>query len=147
MGHKHSSGRNSRSWTIARSDGARPRGLLRSAAVGKRSQKTLSDDEVLDFDMKPLGVLRRTPRELLDRYGDAYRLQLVAARCFEARAIGVESQIESPTTLSCQRERYEGMAEALRDVAAYLRKGDLLPGGILYENTLRQRLLKQNRTK
>ena len=106
---------------------------------------TLPDEDLLDFDIKRLGGLKRSPRSLLEEHGDAYRLQLMSARWIEHWAIGLEESENSPTTLEGQGQRYyEGMMEALREIAAHLRQGDFLPGGVLYEDTLARRLKQDN---
>jgi hypothetical protein len=57
----------------------------------------------------------------------------------------LEKQEDSPAALESHHQHYEGMEEALRDIAAHLRQGDLLPGGVLYEDTLARRL-KQDKS-
>jgi hypothetical protein len=86
----------------------------------------LSDEDLLDFDMKRLGGLRRHPRRVLEEHGDAFRYQLVAARWIEQWAERVERP--SPT----KSEWDAGYARALREVVAHLRQGDFLPGGAVY---------------
>jgi hypothetical protein len=95
----------------------------------------LSDEELLDFDLKRLG--ERGPRSILEEHGDVYRQQLIVARWIEHWAIGLE---ENRVTEPGGESYYEGMAAALRDVTAHLRQGDLLPGGVLYEDTMARRL-------
>jgi hypothetical protein len=90
----------------------------------------LTDNELLDFDLKRLGGLTREPRSILEEHGDAYRNQLVAARWIERWAEG----LEGPRPDRPADRYFDGMAEALRDVAAHLRQGDLLPGGVVYED-------------
>jgi hypothetical protein len=87
----------------------------------------LSDDELLDFDMKRLGGLERAPRTILSEHGDAFRYQLLAARWIQQWADRMEKD-------KSQEELYsEGYVQALREVIAHLRQGDFLPGGQVYE--------------
>jgi hypothetical protein len=90
-----------------------------------------SDDELLDFDMKRLAH-PVAPRPLLEKHGDSYRHQLVAARFCDDWAAGLTESIKSPA-MQGRAEHREGMVEALRDMAAHFRQGDFLPGGTLYE--------------
>ena len=89
----------------------------------------LSDDELLDFDMKRLGGMRRVPRQILEEHGDVYRAQLVMARWLDGYR---ERRAEHR---SSRDEAFEdGAEDTLRDIAAHLRQGDFLPGGRLYED-------------
>ena len=88
----------------------------------------LTDDELLDFDVKRLGGITRAPRKILEEHGDPYRYQLVAARWIEQWADRLEDRV------ALGDERYnEGYAQALHEVIAHLRQGDFLPGGQVYD--------------
>jgi hypothetical protein len=97
----------------------------------------LSDDELLDFDMKRLGGLERAPRRLLEELGDAYRYQLIAARWIQQRADSTESRSD---VTEADQHFFNGYEQALREVIAHLRQGDFLPGGQVYEAEQRGRL-------
>lgn len=89
----------------------------------------LSDDELLDFDLTRPGSFKMAPRTLLAQHGDVYRFQLVAAQWAQLWADRIEER-EMPGV----DENFEaGMVNGLREIAAHLRQGDLLPGGTLYE--------------
>ena len=51
----------------------------------------LTDEQLLDFDMKQLGGLDRAPRTILAEFGDAYRYQLLAARWIQQWQTGCKS--------------------------------------------------------
>ena len=88
----------------------------------------LSDDQLLDFDAGNYASYDEAKaRDILaGEDGDAYRAQLVAARWVEGwrRRTLAEDPAGS--------EDWVGWDEALREVVAHLRQGDLIPGGILY---------------
>jgi hypothetical protein len=88
----------------------------------------LTDDELLDFDASRLAS-PPDARRLLAEHGDVYRAQLVAARWIE----GWRERMEADPLVPPSPDYAEGHAEALRELAANLRQGDLLPGGTLYE--------------
>jgi hypothetical protein len=81
----------------------------------------LSDDELLDFDLTRLGSFKMAPRTLLAQLVAAQWAQLWADRIAEREMPGVDENFEA------------GMVNGLREIAAQLRQGDLLPGGTLYE--------------
>jgi hypothetical protein len=92
----------------------------------------LSDDQLLDFDAGQYasydeGKARDT---LTGRHGDAYRAQLVAARWIEGWR--QRTLAEDPVAAGRAEDWVRGWDDALREVVAHLRQGDLIPGGILY---------------
>jgi hypothetical protein len=89
----------------------------------------LTDEQLLDFDVKALADLRRSPRELLAEHGDAYRQQLAMGRHFERWAWGAEEHRHS----NPDQRFHAGFVEALRVIAAHCRQGDWLPGGAFYD--------------
>jgi hypothetical protein len=95
----------------------------------------LSDDQLFDFDRKRLADfdIKRAQR-VLDEQRDVYRAQLVAARWIDGWRERTAEQRGSPTAHPA--DWYDGFDQALREVAAHLRQGDLLPGGgILHDET------------
>jgi hypothetical protein len=89
----------------------------------------LNDDQLLDFDASRYasydeGKARET---LAGENGEAYRAQLVAARWIEGWR---ERTLEQDHGRS--EEWVQGWEDALSDVVAHLRQGDLVPGGLLY---------------
>jgi hypothetical protein len=95
---------------------------------------TLSDNELLDFDASQLAMADAgDARRLLHEHGDVFRAQLVAARWIDGYLERLERAAESPTS---DLRFKEGVKDTLRDIAAHLRQGDFLPGGLLYEQEL-----------
>jgi hypothetical protein len=100
----------------------------------------MTDDDLLTFDYKRLAGnepelgpddlhdqwTRGDAEKALEAHGEIYRAQLVAAHFAERWC---EGRLRGPAHST---EHEEGFEEALRDMAAHLRKGDLLPGGTLY---------------
>jgi hypothetical protein len=89
----------------------------------------LTDDQLLDFDAGRYASYDegRARETLAGENGDAYRAQLVAARWIEGwrrRTLGQEP--------AGSEDWIKGWDEALSEVVAHLRQGDLIPGGILY---------------
>ena len=98
----------------------------------------LTDDELLDFDLKRLGGFERAPRALLQEHGDAYRQQLITARWLDGYCRRRAARRGRLT--SGRSEDFEaGVEDTLRDIVAHLRQGDFLPGGALYEDTINRR--------
>jgi hypothetical protein len=89
----------------------------------------LSDDQLLDFDAgKYASYDEAKARDTLaGENGDAYRAQLVAARWVEGWR--QRTLAEEPAG---SEDWVRGWDEALREVVAHLRQGDLVTGGILY---------------
>jgi hypothetical protein len=94
----------------------------------------LSDDDLLAFDRKKLGMLERAPRDLLEQHQDVYRVQLVAARWLDRYR---ESRSDRPH-FAANSDFEAAIAGTLTDIAAHLRKGDFLPGGSLYEDEVKR---------
>jgi hypothetical protein len=92
----------------------------------------MTDEELLDFDYSRLasGLTAGQARELLAEHGEVYRAQLVAARFAEGWC---ERLLESGRMAEEAHNAYE---HALRDMAAHMRQGDLLPGGVLYREEM-----------
>ena len=89
----------------------------------------LSDDQLLEFDAGTYATYDEAKARdaLAGEHGDAYRAQLVAARWIEGwrrRTLAEES--------AGSEDWVKGWDEALSEVVAHLRQGDLIPGGILY---------------
>ncbi len=96
----------------------------------------VSDKELLKFDATRIRNYDRAKAQRdLKKHGDAFRHQLVVARHLEEWADRDEVAAKSPTS---DKTWLAGHANALRDVAARLRKGDYLPGGMLYDETVAQ---------
>jgi hypothetical protein len=92
----------------------------------------LSDDDLLDFDLKRLGGFETSPRTLLERHGDLYRSHLRIARWLDGYRERREKYMSPSTGLDAQFEA--GALDTLSDLAAHLRQGDFLPGAALYED-------------
>jgi hypothetical protein len=91
----------------------------------------MTDDQLLDFDPKTLGHIAVTPAQLLAQFGDAYRSHLTLARFLDGYCRRREATLTSPLN----DEYTDSMvAEALCSLARHLRRGDMLPGGALYED-------------
>ena len=89
----------------------------------------LSDDDLLDFDHRRPAPFDLAPRNLLAQHGDAYRSHLVVARWIDLWG----KRLEARPTAGANEYFAEGAAWALHEVTEHLRRGDLLPGGTLYE--------------
>jgi hypothetical protein len=89
----------------------------------------LSDDQLLDFDAGVYASYDEAKARdaLAGEHGDSYRAQLVAARWIEGWRR--RTLAEEPTG---SEDWVKGWDEALSEVVAHLRQGDLIPGGILY---------------
>ena len=96
----------------------------------------LSDDELLDFELGGLNMDLAHIRRALAQQGNVYRSQLVAARWLE----GWRNQIHERGAAQHSAEFLAGFDEALSTVIAYLRQGDLIPGGQLYEDEVSGRV-------
>lgn len=90
----------------------------------------ISDEELFDFELSGLNMNLDHIRRALAHQGNVYRSQLVAARWFE----GWRDQIQRRGAAQHSPEFLAGVDEALGAVIAYLRQGDLIPGGKLYED-------------
>jgi hypothetical protein len=93
---------------------------------------TLSDDELLDFDKSQMPIYDPAKAErALVEHGNAYRYQLVTARHIERWA----GRLDKAGPLGVDPAWEQGFEKALRDIAAHLRQGDYLPGGVPYDQT------------
>jgi hypothetical protein len=92
----------------------------------------LTDDELLDFDASRYATYdeEKTRETLAGEHGDAYRAQLVAARWIDGWRRRTLAQDQLSTSHS--EEWVQGWDDALSEVVAHLRQGDLIPGGVLY---------------
>lgn len=92
----------------------------------------LSDDDLFDFDHSRLAAfdLSEAKRQLAEK-GETYRAQLVAAHWIE----GWRERQEEDASPTRNEEWQDGFATALREVTAHLRQGDLIPGGVLHDET------------
>jgi hypothetical protein len=88
------------------------------------------DHTLLDFDTAELVSYRpeRTD-ELLGSYPEGFRAQLVVAKHLDNWA----DRVEERAGPAANRAFQVGFISGLREVAAHLREGDLLPGGVFYE--------------
>ncbi len=93
----------------------------------------LTDDELLDFDHRALADFDlEAARRALAEHRDAYRAQLVTARWIDGWRERIERRRGEPTGDS--EDWHDGFDFAARELAAHLRQGDFLPGGVLYED-------------
>jgi hypothetical protein len=92
----------------------------------------LTDDELFDFDHNRLDEfdLGAAQHRLAEK-GDTYRTQLVAARWID----GWRERMEEDEGSMQSEDWHEGFNYAMREIAAHLRQGDLLPGGVLHDET------------
>jgi hypothetical protein len=94
----------------------------------------LSDEELPGFDESLLAHFELGHAiEALERHGDAFRYQLVAARWAEEWA----DWLENDPAFAVANEYQSGYVRALREVTAHLRQCDFLPGAMIYEDTIR----------
>lgn len=94
----------------------------------------LSDDDLLDFDGDRLAAYDpvRSEELLAGEHRDAFRAQLVAAMFVE----GWISRIREDDWAGLHPEGYyDGFKAALREMAAHFRQGNLVPGGVLHDET------------
>jgi hypothetical protein len=94
----------------------------------------LSDEELFDFNAGEHYDDERT-HAARDKYGDAFRYQLVAALHLDAWADGLEGG-DSPAATTMDPVELIGFVNALRAVAALIRRCEYLPGGFAYEGVL-----------
>lgn len=93
---------------------------------------SLTDEDLFDFDQGRLAHFDLESAEgKLAEHGNAFRAQLVAARWIEGWR---ERMQEDEGSLQSEDWR-DGFDSALREVAAHLRQGDLIPGGVLHDET------------
>jgi hypothetical protein len=115
----------------------------------------MTDDELLTFDYERLAGNERPESEehelgglhdhwtrgdaakALEIHGEVYRAQLVAAH-FAERWCEEQLAHEREMPVGRSADYLAGFEMGLRDMAAHLRKGDLLPGGTLYRFEMTQ---------
>ena len=91
-----------------------------------------TDEELLDFDASRMANFdAERAAELLAEQRDLYRNHLIVARWI----CGWADRMEEDGELGSQDQR-DSFVLALREVAAHLRQGDLVPGGVLYEDEI-----------
>jgi hypothetical protein len=93
---------------------------------------TVPDEVLLDFDTSRLANWDAArAAQLLEEQPELYRNHLVAARWISGYGDRIEEDEEDEPA-----EQRNGYVAALRDLAAHLRQGDLVPGGVLYDDEL-----------
>lgn len=85
-------------------------------------------DELANFD---LAKAQRT----LEEQPEAYRAQLVAALWIDGWRERIALHEKSSSITGHDETWLEGFDYAAREMAAHLRQGDLLPGGVLHHET------------
>jgi hypothetical protein len=94
----------------------------------------LSDEELFDLDTSDLANWdEERSRAALSEFGDLFRNQLIVARFLQRWADRLEGGPDG------ERDFQRGYRRALREVAAHLRQADLVPGGVLYEESVGSR--------
>ena len=97
----------------------------------------LSDAELFDFNAALMADYDDDKAHAdLERFGDAYRFQLVAALHLDGWIANLQDP-GSPALQSIDEQELRGWVNALQHVAAYLRQGYYLPGGQLFEEVVR----------
>lgn len=99
---------------------------------------SLTDTQLFDFDHKRLADfnLKEAQATLAGEHGDVYRTQLVAALWIDGWLERMDEHADSVMASIGHSEDYnKGFRDALREVAAHLRQGDLIRGGILHDET------------
>jgi hypothetical protein len=97
----------------------------------------MTDNDLLRFDKKRLAHYddKEARATLQGEHADAYRAQLVAAHWIDYWRDGLE---RSPGIPAPSEEWMEGFSYAMREIAAHLRQGGLIPGGTLHDETWRR---------
>lgn len=92
---------------------------------------SVSDDRLLDFDASRLVHWDTTDvKRLLAEYPELYRNHLGIAKLLDSWVDRLDADDDGNNA---------GFAQALREVAAHLRQGDLLPSGVLYRQLVEGR--------
>jgi hypothetical protein len=92
----------------------------------------LSDEELFDFDHGRLAHFDlHAAEDILRSKGNIYRAQLVPARWIE----GWRERVAADDFPSHNGDWQDGWDTALREVTAHLRQGDLIPDGVLHDET------------
>lgn len=99
----------------------------------------LSDAELFDFNAALMvDYDDEKAHANLERYGDAFRYQLVAALSLDDWV----ADLQDPDSLASKHLdeiAVRGWVNALQHVAAYFRQGYYLPGGRLFEEVVHRR--------
>lgn len=94
---------------------------------------TISDDELLDFETDLLADWDDArARRLLVEQPDVYRNHLIVARFIDE---WVEELMDEPVISSV--DFHSGYIEGVRELAAHLRQGDFVVGGMLHDHIAR----------
>lgn len=102
---------------------------------------TLSDAQLFDFNAALMEDYDdEKARADLEEHGDVFRAQLIAALYLSDLAETLADP-NDPTYKSMDALKVSGWVDSLRHVAAYLRQGYYLPGGMHYEEVVRKRQL------
>lgn len=130
--------------TRTRPDGHRQRtrkAILHGLCGPWRSPQTrgklmaLTDEQLLDFDHDRLAHFELDKaQQALSEQRDAYRPQLVLACWIDGWRERMAAHEKSPTG-SNEEGWIDGFDYAARELAANLRQGDFLPGGVLHDET------------
>ena len=98
----------------------------------------LSDNQLLALNASALQAAELPEAlRLLEKHGDVFRAQLVAAHWLESylkQRKRRKEEAEWPRLPNDERDA--GYEAAVRDMIMHLRQGDFLPGGTLYEDEL-----------
>lgn len=97
----------------------------------------LSDDDLL-LDFTDREEAMAEARAELEKYGDAYRFQLIAALSLQHQAAYLE-ELRAGDQIKGHEVRLEGYVEALRHIAENLRDGYYLPGNPGHDDTIEGR--------
>ena len=84
----------------------------------------LTDDELNDFDRSQIADWDpKDAQRARNDHPDLYRNHLTIAKMIDAWIVNL---------LAEDNDYYRGIVRAQQDIAAWLRKGELLPGGAMY---------------
>ncbi|WP_282944523.1 hypothetical protein [Cellulomonas endometrii] len=88
----------------------------------------MDDDELLAFDRSRISDAEEVNfAALLKEHGDQYRSHLLIAKWIDRWREDYEHTAVAPG------EWGNGYTRGIAEVAAHLRRGDLLPGGVIYD--------------
>jgi hypothetical protein len=102
-------------------------------------ERMLSDDELLDFDTSRLAHWEpRLGERMLEAHGPLYRNHLVIAKHLDHWREGNAGlqEMKNYSRGGVDPDDVDTIDWGLKEVAAHLRQGDYLPGGVLYEETI-----------
>lgn len=97
----------------------------------------LTDDDLL-FEFTHRAEALAEARADLEKFGDTYRLQLIAAMFLTHQAAHLE-ELRAGDQLHSEKhpqEYWDGYTTALRHTAEGLRDGEYLPGGQFHDETI-----------